>query len=259
MKAIQFVSNNYDILAIIGLILVIIELFQVAKTRRRQFEQARREKTVEVVRQYSLGRVKGIKAIENIVANLTDDQCLDLYNGAQFTVSKDLGEKICDICPYKKECDEKIKNNKQQINLKDDAETSEAIDTKKTQENEKNTEITKSTEISTPEKLYGECFKNDGSVFYVKDSVLHFIRDNIISYLNSLECVLLAWELGIVDRKVIQDQFIFLDKKRQKERALEVFRSFAGNGRSYPTIEKFYLYLDYRRIQEAKKMKKLLK
>ena len=102
-------------------------------------------------------------------------------------------------------------------------------------------------------KNEGDCrFKKD-NIYVIDDITLMFIRGHIISYLNVLECVLLSWQLGIVDQSVIEEQFIFLDKKRQKEQALDTFRSIAGLGKSYPAIEKFYQHLMQKRNEEAQK------
>ena len=104
-----------------------------------------------------------------------------------------------------------------------------------------------------------ELCKKDGR-YYISDSVLYDLRGSTISYLNALESVLLTWELGIVERPVIEEQFSFLDKKRKKERALETFRTIAGSGHSYPAIEKFYQHLDLEASKKAEKsLKKILK
>lgn len=104
-----------------------------------------------------------------------------------------------------------------------------------------------------------KCQLKKGDKYIIDGTVLQFIRSNIISYLNNLECVLLSWQLGIVEQSVIEEQFMFLDKKRQREKALETFRMIAGSGRSYPAIEKFYQHLEQKRIDEAKKtLKKIL-
>ena len=98
----------------------------------------------------------------------------------------------------------------------------------------------------------------DKDNYYVQDALLYFLRGHIITYLNSLESVLLAWQLGIVEQKTIEEQFIFLNKKNQNERTLEIFRSIAGGGHSYPAIEKFYQHLNQKEMEEAKKSLKCI-
>lgn len=193
---------------IIGLVFTCTQLFQIKKNRKKQYEQSRREKTIDMVTMYINSINSQTKATENIVAQLTDDQCQDLYNGISFEVDEKIVNKMCKICPYRAEC-------KQDTN-------------KKT-----------------------KC-KNSKGEFVIEGDLLYLLRSSVINYLNTLECVLLSWQLGIVDQKTLEEQFEFLDKKRQKERALEVFRTIAGNGKSYPTIEKFYQYLDQKNNDRAK-------
>lgn len=103
------------------------------------------------------------------------------------------------------------------------------------------------------------CRKKETS-FIIQDDVLYHLRGHIIKYLNSLESVLLSWQLGIVDQEVIEEQFAFLNKKSEREKALGIFRKIAGNGHSYPAIEKFYQHLEQKEREEAQKsLKKILK
>ena len=69
----------------------------------------------------------------------------------------------------------------------------------------------------------------------VDGKILTELRWHVITYLNTLETVLIAWDLGIVDRKTIEDQFSFL-KDPSKGSTLSQFRNSAGG---YPIIEKF--------------------
>lgn len=69
----------------------------------------------------------------------------------------------------------------------------------------------------------------------VDGKILTELRWHVITYLNTLETVLIAWDLGIVDRKTIEEQFAFL-KDTSKGTTLSQFRNAAGG---YPVIEKF--------------------
>lgn len=202
---INVILNVILVLATVaGVIFASFQLWQIKTNRKRQFEQSRREKTVEMIIHYAKGISKETKTTEKIVAKLNDEQCQDLYNCTPFTISQNIAEQICAICPQKLKCKA---NGKGKPKL---------------------------------------CQDKDGN-YWIKDKMLYFLRGNIVSYLNSLETVMLAWQLGIVDQKAIEEQFLFLDKKRQRERALETFRTIAGNGHSYPAIEKFYQHLDMKR------------
>lgn len=69
----------------------------------------------------------------------------------------------------------------------------------------------------------------------VDGKILTELRWHVIAYLNTLETVLTAWDLGIVDRKTVEEQFAFL-KDTSKGVTLTLFRNIAGG---YPVIEKF--------------------
>lgn len=150
------------------------------------------------------------RAVERIVAQFSDEQCQDLYNGMPFEIDEKTRKRLCGFCPHQIDC-KKLKANELKY-------------------------------------CQGEDKK-----FYISGDLLYFVRGSIIDYLNSLECVLLAWQLGIVDQSALEEQFAFLDKKRSRDRAVTAFRTVAGNGRSYPAIEKFYQHLDQQRSEAAKK------
>lgn len=215
------------ILATISMIATAISLVQISRNRKKQYEQARRDKTVEMIIRYSESISKTTKAVEKIVSTFTDEQCQDLYNGVSFDITSKTKEEICKICPHKKEC--------QELELRE------------------STQNTGTPPEEQPELRPCEKEKNK---YYVEETILYFIRGHIISYLNTLESVLLAWQLGIVVPDVIEEEFIFLDKKRQRDRALEMFRSIAGNGKSYPAIDLFYQHLDNKRQEESRKLLK---
>ncbi|MBQ2719033.1 MAG: hypothetical protein IJB94_02760 [Clostridia bacterium] len=82
------------------------------------------------------------------------------------------------------------------------------------------------------EACAGCCLK-DSNV--VDGKILTELRWHVITYLNTLETVLIAWDLGIVDRETIEEQFSFL-KDATKGSTLSQFRYSAGG---YPVIEKF--------------------
>lgn len=66
------------------------------------------------------------------------------------------------------------------------------------------------------------------------------LRGYVVSYLNNLEIVAIAWQQAIVDRKMLEQQFSFLYDETKNKSALETFRKIAGNGRAYPVLKLFY-------------------
>lgn len=205
------IAGATAIFTLVGLIFACFQLWQIKKNRVRQFDQARREKTVEMVLRYTKDTDNLTRAVEKIVSQFSDEQCQDLYNGVSFEIDDRVRSRLCSICPYQLEC-QKLKEGDPKY-----------------------------------------CQGKDEQKYYVSGKLLYFVRGSIIDYLNSLECVLLAWQLGIVDQSALEEQFAFLDKKRTKDRAVTAFRTVAGNGRSYPAIEKFYQHLDQQSREAAKK------
>lgn len=199
-----------------GLIFACVQLWQIRKNRVQQFEQARREKTVEMVFRYIKSTDNQTKAVEKIVSQFSDEQCQDLYNLVPFEIDDKTRRRLCGVCPYRTDCKNLGKDKPK--------------------------------------------YCQDQSKYYVKGDLLYFVRGSIINYLNSLECVLLAWQLGIVERSAMEEQFAFLDKRGSKNRAVSAFRLAANGGASYPAIEKFYQHLDQKRAEADKEsLKDLLK
>ncbi len=197
-------------LTVLGSAFACFQLWQIKVNRKKQFEQSRRDKTVQLVFHYANEINSSTRMTEKVVAQLSDEQCQDLYNCTSFEVDGKIKEQLCKVCPYKQLCDTR----------------------------------------KEPERPI--CQKEDGR-FMVENELLMTLRRDVIKYLNTLEGILLAWQLGIVDQEALVEQFAFLDKKRQKERALETFRMIAGNGKSYPATELFYQYLDKKNREEAQK------
>ncbi len=208
----DFLNIGQLILTLVGFVFTGVQLWQIKRNRKKQFEQSRREKTVEMVVMYTKSVNNKTKSIEKIVSQFNDDQCQDLYSCVPFTVDDRCACQICQICPNKEKCD--------------------------------------SLEAAGEDI---KCRTGKNNSFLLQGEMLHIVRGSVIEYLNTLESVLLSWQLGMVDQKALEEQFIFLDKKRQKERALETFRMIAGGGKSYPAIEKFYQYLDQKNRDEAQK------
>lgn len=73
------------------------------------------------------------------------------------------------------------------------------------------------------------------------------LRWHAVSYLNSLESVLVAWQYSVVDREVIEQQFSYLFKPSDGHAALHDFRVAAGGEKSYPAIEIFSNHVEENR------------
>ena len=84
----------------------------------------------------------------------------------------------------------------------------------------------------------------------VDGKILTELRWHVITYLNTLETVLISWHLGIVDRETIEEEFAFINDA-SKGCTLAEFRHTAGG---FPVIEEF---IDAIKEPSPKKKEKL--
>jgi len=84
-----------------------------------------------------------------------------------------------------------------------------------------------------PDSECSDCtLKNETTV----DGKIHTeLRHHVMMYLNTLETIMVAWQLAVVDRKTIEEQFHFLVAEGKGE-ALHNLRTVAGG---YPAIGEF--------------------
>lgn len=80
---------------------------------------------------------------------------------------------------------------------------------------------------------------NDNGEIIINESLTAELRWHAITYLNSLESVLVAWQYSVVDREIIEHQFSYLFKPADGHEALKDFRAAAGGEDCYPAIEIF--------------------
>lgn len=78
-----------------------------------------------------------------------------------------------------------------------------------------------------------ECSPSESNI--VDGKILTELRWHVITYLNTLETILISWHLGIVDRDMVEEEFAFINDTA-KGCTLAEFRHTAGG---YPIIEKF--------------------
>lgn len=81
--------------------------------------------------------------------------------------------------------------------------------------------------------LCEKCTLKESNV--VDGKILTELRWHVITYLNTLETLMVSWHLATVDRKTIEEQFAFM-KDSRKGSTLSQFRHTAGG---YPLIEEF--------------------
>lgn len=89
-------------------------------------------------------------------------------------------------------------------------------------------------------QLFGIEFKPDpNNIIHLNEAHSSELRWHVITYLNALESVLVAWQYSIVDREIIEHQFSYLFKPSDGHEGLKHFRIASGGEDSYPAIEIF--------------------
>lgn len=88
-----------------------------------------------------------------------------------------------------------------------------------------------------------------GDKFKLAGAQLSEFRWYVVGYLNMLESVMTAWNLNIVDREEIEEQFQYLYNPERGWDALKPFRDAAGGRNAYPNIEKFIKAMECRKSE----------
>ena len=83
------------------------------------------------------------------------------------------------------------------------------------------------------------CKNKTDDQYEVAGKQLLELRWHIISYLNTLETVLVAWQQGTVDREIVEHEFSYLYDDQKGWDVLSHFRTAAGGNNSYPVISEF--------------------
>lgn len=97
----------------------------------------------------------------------------------------------------------------------------------------------------------------EGDKHILKGTQLNELRWYVVTYLNMLEIVMTAWDLGIVDCETVKNQFQYLYNPEKGWDALEDFRIAAGGNKAYPNIGKFVqmLKIEYQQSDLTDKKK----
>lgn len=104
-------------------------------------------------------------------------------------------------------------------------------------------------------QLFNTTFAPTNNQITLNEAYSSELRWHVITYLNALESVLVAWQYSVVDRGIIEHQFSYLFKPSDGHEGLKHFRVAAGGGDSYPAIEIFASHIKEERrkklIQKA--------
>lgn len=100
--------------------------------------------------------------------------------------------------------------------------------------------------VALPPDLQWKQPDGDGPIV-VPEDVATALRWEVVTYLNRLESVLAAWQHGVADQEIIEQQFAYLVSPREGHYALEKFRRAEGE-EHYPAIKAF---VDWLRTQQT--------
>lgn len=96
----------------------------------------------------------------------------------------------------------------------------------------------------------------DGEFFLCEEESSE-LRWLIISYLNMLESILVAWQHRSADDTIIEQEFKYMFDLSKGRNILRDFRIVAGSEDCYPAIEMFYIHLEEKRKKMLKRKKKI--
>lgn len=217
----SIVKKNVGIARVIEVIISILSMASIYFLYRQiksEHEKGRREKAVELLLSWTLNVKPEANSAMKIVERFNKEQCVALQKEEQFSVDCILYSEIEAIVPSK------MKTDLEEKDLKSRCENCNG---------DKKAQCVHDIELTLKQ---------------VKK-----IRYLIISYLNLLESVLVAWQYAIADKEIIEQQFAFLVRPKESKNCLEDFRVACGSENSYPAIETFC------RTLEEKRRNKLIK
>lgn len=189
-----------NIATIVGSVAVIGIAFQVYFSRRQiisDHERSRREKSVEILMEWSKNLKKEGSVARKIIECLTEEQCRDVFNQREVRIDK--------------------KHEALLIQLFGD-------------------------------RISG--LDEAGDYVVLSEAQSTELRWHAISYLNSLEFTLVAWQYSVVDKGIIEAQFSYLFRPADGHEVLRYFRKAAGGEGSYPAIEIFTAHLSQKRQEK---------
>ena len=219
-------KNIIDLLGVIISISAIVSVVILVGQIKKEYERARREKTLDLLMAWSTNLTPETNFAVKIVEKFNRDQCTKLFRMEMFEVSGEVCYEIKTV--YSDYSEENQMSICRYLNT----------DTKKQKQDSINCNSCKCK--SESEKVVLD-------KYYMKK-----LRYSILQYLNLLEAVLLGWQNGVIDREVVEQQFSFLHDPANNKNCLQDFRIAAGSESAYPSIEAFCVKLEENRKKRIK-------
>lgn len=218
---------------------------------KSEHEKARREKACELLQTWSKELREETNLAKKIVEKFTKEQCRKLYMEEKFKVSCALYNDIVEVTNTKSES--RIERQQKDKGM--------SILWEEDEEDDKYDEYFK---IKSANPSYacglddcvgsGDC---EQEIELTKRQVRK-LRHCIISYLNLLESILVAWQYSIADREIIEDQFSFLFSPKEGHNALQDYRIACGAEEAYPAIAIFCMHLESKAKKKLKERDKIV-
>lgn len=211
------VATIVNACAVLGVILL---RFQI----KAEHERGRREKAVDLLLAWNNSVKKETSSARKAVESFSFEQCQSLFNQEVFKVNKKQHKFILEIMDKEeKKAYKKLKEQKKQ---------------EKQEKQEKRTEKNKDE-------------SNDKENITLSEGEISKLRWLVLTYLNMLESILVAWQYSAANRKIIEAEFSFLFNDANGCNALSNFRKICGGPLGYPAIESFAAHIQ---LEKQKKL-----
>jgi hypothetical protein len=208
MEKATILSLIFSFVSSISTLLILLQLFLSRRQAKAEHESLRRQKTVEIMLDWSKSLKRETSCAVKLVEKFDKNRCIKLYNQESFTIDEKSKNLLCEICS-----------------------------------------LNKSSNCAL-------CAKKENGEYEVCGKQLSILRWHIMSYLNTLESVFVAWQQGIVDSEVIEQQFAYVYDSTQNRDVLRDFREAAGGIANFPAIDAFCKQIAQKREKANKVVKK---
>lgn len=219
-------KNIIDLLGVIISISAIVSVVILYGQIKKEYERARREKTLDLLMAWSTNLTPETNFAVKIVEKFNRDQCTKLFRMETFEVSGEVCYEIKTV--YSDYSEENQMSICRYLNT----------DTKEQKQDSINCNSCK--------------YKSESEKVVLDKYYMKKLRYSILQYLNLLETVLLGWQNGVIDREVVEQQFSFLHDPANNKNCLQDFRIAAGSESAYPSIEAFCVKLEENRKKRIK-------
>lgn len=198
---------------------VVLLRFQI----KAEHERGRREKAVDLLLAWNNSLKKETSLARKTVESFSFEQCQSLFRQEAFQVNKKQYKSILEIMDYD-EGDRK--EHKQQKAQEEQRAQPESVE-----------QVNQIEPVKQPDKKKNE--SNDKEDTELDEGEVSKLRWLVLTYLNELESILVAWQYSVANRKIIEAQFSFLFNDANGCNALSNFRKACGGQSCYPAIESF--------------------